>query len=247
MRSRFNETIHEKNFNCNVKELSFDEDEASCMILTEKEDADMKEKWHPSGYKLFMAKVTKIWGLQGDFEALDIGHGFFIVKFDIMEDYTKVLGTPLKIDINTAKAARGRVRRRKESCSDRTLSETTLQGPGAAGNEEQHEASHIIDPSSTKFGSWMTVTKSNRKPRGPSPRNDNTQERNRFETLQEGREDPNDIKAQARNEMGRRGKAQLEGGFNYRARPYEKKKESNNSEIAKAKKLDEMSKSLLPC
>ncbi|KAI8008512.1 hypothetical protein LOK49_LG07G02816 [Camellia lanceoleosa] len=37
-----------------------------------------------------MAKVTKNWGPQGDFEAPDIGHGFFIVKFDMMEDYTKV-------------------------------------------------------------------------------------------------------------------------------------------------------------
>ncbi|KAL7191233.1 hypothetical protein ACSBR2_023327 [Camellia fascicularis] len=34
--------------------------------------------------------MTKIWGLQADFEALDIGNGFFIVKFDMMEDYTKV-------------------------------------------------------------------------------------------------------------------------------------------------------------
>ncbi|XP_028105049.1 uncharacterized protein LOC114304071 isoform X2 [Camellia sinensis] len=38
-----------------------------------------------------MAKVTNIWGLQGNLEVLDIGHGFFIVKFDIIEDYTKVI------------------------------------------------------------------------------------------------------------------------------------------------------------
>ncbi|KAI7998468.1 hypothetical protein LOK49_LG10G02005 [Camellia lanceoleosa] len=37
-----------------------------------------------------MAKMTKIWSLQADFEALDIGNGFFIVKFDMMDDYTKV-------------------------------------------------------------------------------------------------------------------------------------------------------------
>ncbi|KAL7211244.1 hypothetical protein ACSBR2_014178 [Camellia fascicularis] len=42
------------------------------------------------GYKLFMLKMSKICGLQADFEALDIGNGFFIVKFDMIEDYTKV-------------------------------------------------------------------------------------------------------------------------------------------------------------
>lgn len=115
-----------------------------------------------------MTKMTKIWGLQADFEALDIGNGFFIVKFDLMDDYTKVftggpwivmdhyvtvrkwqhefkaneaeedttaiwvrfptlpieyynekalfhitkvLGVPLKIDINTAMTARGKYAR----------------------------------------------------------------------------------------------------------------------------------------
>ncbi|KAL7193001.1 hypothetical protein ACSBR2_024754 [Camellia fascicularis] len=143
----------------------------------------------------------------------------------VLVHIANVLGTPLKIDINTAMAARGRYARvcvemdlrkllisqvaiskyiynvdyehlhlfcfscgrvghQRESYSDRTLPKITLQGPGAVGNEEQHKASHIIDPSPTKFWSWMTVTKSNRKPRGPSPRSDNTQQRNRFETLQ---------------------------------------------------------------
>lgn len=37
-----------------------------------------------------MVKMTKIWGLQADFEALDFGNGFFIVKFDMADDYNKV-------------------------------------------------------------------------------------------------------------------------------------------------------------
>ncbi|XP_028099056.1 uncharacterized protein LOC114298645 [Camellia sinensis] len=34
--------------------------------------------------------MTRVWGLQADFEALDIGNGFFIIKFDMVEDYTRV-------------------------------------------------------------------------------------------------------------------------------------------------------------
>lgn len=108
--------------------------------------------------------MRKIWGLQVDFETLDIGNGFLIVKSDMMEDYTrvytcgpwvvmdhyvtvrkwqhdfksivaeedttaipnlpieyynekvlfhiaKILGKPLKVDINTAMAARGKYAR----------------------------------------------------------------------------------------------------------------------------------------
>ncbi|KAL7184074.1 hypothetical protein ACSBR2_026279 [Camellia fascicularis] len=120
------------------------------------------------GYKLFVNRMRKLWNPQADFETLDIGHGFFIVKFEMMEDYSKVymggpwvmmdryvtvrkwqadfksdeaeedttaiwvrfpnlpieyydekvlyhiskaLGKPLKIDINTAMAARGKYAR----------------------------------------------------------------------------------------------------------------------------------------
>ncbi|XP_028097010.1 uncharacterized protein LOC114296880 [Camellia sinensis] len=195
IRSRFNESVNEKNFDCDVESFSSNKDEPSITDITETEVEAMveerdsiskvtipsnlwrkvREPWRKClivsllgktiGYKLFMAKVKKIWGLQGNFEALVIKHGFFIVKFDMMEDYTKVftsgpwvaldhyvtvgrwqqdfksdeaeedttamwvrfpylpieyynekvlfhiakvLGTPLKIDINTAMAARGR-------------------------------------------------------------------------------------------------------------------------------------------
>ncbi|KAI8019915.1 Uncharacterized protein LOK49_LG04G01321 [Camellia lanceoleosa] len=117
------------------------------------------------GYNLFVNRMRKVWNLQANFETLDIGNGFFILKFKMMEDYTKVftggpwvvldryvtvrkwhpnfksdeaedsiwvrfpnlpieyydekvlyhiskvLGTPLKIDINTAMAARGKYAR----------------------------------------------------------------------------------------------------------------------------------------
>ncbi|XP_028115237.1 uncharacterized protein LOC114313094 [Camellia sinensis] len=120
------------------------------------------------GYNLFINRMRKVWNLQADFETLDIGNGFFIVKFEMMEDYmkvfiggpwvvmdryvtvrkwqpdfksneaekdttaiwvrfpnlpieyyddkvlyhiSKVLSTPLKVDINTAMAARGKYAR----------------------------------------------------------------------------------------------------------------------------------------
>ncbi|KAL7218869.1 hypothetical protein ACSBR2_012023 [Camellia fascicularis] len=198
LRSRFNENRNEKNFDCDVEEVSSDEDEPEMAQESTDHDEAMddvnrgiprvkisqallkkiREPWKKClivrllgkkiGYKLFMAKMTRLWGLQADFEALDIGHGFFIVKFDMIEDYTKVytggpwivmdhyvtvrkwqqdfrsdvaeedttafwvrflnlpieyynekvlfhiakvLGVPLKIDINTAMASRGKYAR----------------------------------------------------------------------------------------------------------------------------------------
>ncbi|CAL5387980.1 unnamed protein product [Camellia sinensis] len=311
IRSRFNESVNEKNFDCDVESFSSNEDVPSITDITETEVEAMEEErdsiskvtipsnlwrkvrepWRKClivsllgktiGYKLFMAKVTKIWDLQGDFEALVIRHGFFIVKFDMMEDYTKVfssgpwvaldhyvtvrrwqqefksdeakedtiaiwvrfpnlpieyynenvlfhiakvLGTPLKIDINTAMAARGRYARvciemdlrkplisqiaigkyiyhveyehlhlfcfscgrvghRRNSYSDGIMPKTTSQGPAATGHEEHLQASPNIDPSLSKFGPWMTVPKSFRNHKGPNPRRNNTQQRNRFEAL----------------------------------------------------------------
>ncbi|KAL7263186.1 hypothetical protein ACSBR1_001375 [Camellia fascicularis] len=198
LRSRFNENRNEKNFDCDVEEPSSDDEDANTGSRVEQEDEVMeeprdgipkvkippgllkkvREPWKKClivrllgktiGYKLFMTKMTKISGLQADFEALDIGNGFFIVKFDMADDYTKVytggpwivmdhyvtvrkwqqdfksdeaeedttmiwvqfpnlpieyynkkilyhitkvIGVPLKIDINTAMAARGKYAR----------------------------------------------------------------------------------------------------------------------------------------
>ncbi|XP_028086504.1 uncharacterized protein LOC114287372 [Camellia sinensis] len=120
LRSRFNENGNEKNFDCDVEVLSSDEkdDNTDAQIKEMGKDGfenhsaipniripptllkKIREPWKKClivrllgktiGYKLFMLKMSKIWGLQADFEALDIGNGFFIVKFDMVEDYTKV-------------------------------------------------------------------------------------------------------------------------------------------------------------
>ncbi|XP_057432639.1 uncharacterized protein LOC130725428 [Lotus japonicus] len=37
-------------------------------------------------------KLAGVWRLDGDFELLDVGNGFFMVKFDIKEDRDKVIG-----------------------------------------------------------------------------------------------------------------------------------------------------------
>ncbi|KAL7245794.1 hypothetical protein ACSBR2_001014 [Camellia fascicularis] len=174
LRSRFNENGNEKNFDCDVEVLSSDEEDDNTDEPMEERGKDgidnhsgipiirippallkkVREPWKKClilrllgktiRYKLFMLKMSKIWGLQVDFEALDIGNGFFIVKFDMVEDYTKsddaeedttaiwvrfpnlpieyynekvlfhiakALGVPLKVDINTTMAARGKYAR----------------------------------------------------------------------------------------------------------------------------------------
>ncbi|KAI8031372.1 Uncharacterized protein LOK49_LG01G03785 [Camellia lanceoleosa] len=120
------------------------------------------------GFKFLVNKLKKIWGLQGDFEATNLGLGFFLVKFEMLVDcnrvYTegpwiimdhyltvhrweydfkpseakevattlwvrfpqlpieyynekvlyhiaKVIGKPLKVDLNTAMSTRGRYAR----------------------------------------------------------------------------------------------------------------------------------------
>ncbi|KAL7242750.1 hypothetical protein ACSBR1_015188 [Camellia fascicularis] len=116
-RSRFNENGNEKNFDY-VEDISSDEEEAEHDLAKDEEaPADavggvpkvkipiallrkIREPWKKClivrllgkkiGYKMFMAKMTRVWGLQADFEALDIGNGFSIVKFDMVEDYTRV-------------------------------------------------------------------------------------------------------------------------------------------------------------
>ncbi|KAL7202773.1 hypothetical protein ACSBR1_034273 [Camellia fascicularis] len=120
------------------------------------------------GFKILVHRLKKLWGLQGDFEATDLGLGFFLIKFEMLADcnsvYTegpwiimdhyltvrrwehdfkpskatevttalwvrfpqlpieyynekvlyhiaKVIGRPLKVDLNTAMSIRGRYAR----------------------------------------------------------------------------------------------------------------------------------------
>ncbi|XP_028061200.1 uncharacterized protein LOC114264702 [Camellia sinensis] len=144
----FNETERERSVDCEAAYPSFDEE----MKNKKETKANLEEKGTSSNpmAKLpasLLKKIRKVWNLQVGFETLDIGNGFFIVKFEMMEDYTKVftggpwvvmdryvivrkwqpdfkfdetekdtmaiwvLGTPLKVDISTAMAARGKYAR----------------------------------------------------------------------------------------------------------------------------------------
>lgn len=51
---------------------------------------DCQITWETLGYKLLVSKLRKIWGLQGDFEATDLGLGFFLVKFEMQVNCSKV-------------------------------------------------------------------------------------------------------------------------------------------------------------
>ncbi|CAL5359792.1 unnamed protein product [Camellia sinensis] len=195
MRSRFNETERERSFDCEAAYLSSDEEMENEKEIEESSEEKgtsshpvvnlpagllkkVREPWKKClivrllerniGYNRFVNRMRKVWNLQADFETLDIGNGFFIVKFEMVEDYTKVfaggpwvvmdryvtvrkwqpdfksdeaeedtmaiwvrfpnlpieyyddkvlyhiskvLGTPLKVDINTAMATRGKYAR----------------------------------------------------------------------------------------------------------------------------------------
>lgn len=41
---------------------------------------------HSIGYKALCSRVPKLWNLQRDFEAWELGGGFFLFKFDCTED-----------------------------------------------------------------------------------------------------------------------------------------------------------------
>ena len=43
------------------------------------------------GYKAMWDRVQALWKLQARFEMKDMGYGFFVVKFDMMEDESKVM------------------------------------------------------------------------------------------------------------------------------------------------------------
>ncbi|XVF11920.1 hypothetical protein REPUB_Repub08aG0069600 [Reevesia pubescens] len=45
-----------------------------------------------------MNRITMLWKLCGDFELIDLGSGFYVVKFENIEDRFKVMtGGPWKI------------------------------------------------------------------------------------------------------------------------------------------------------
>ena len=43
------------------------------------------------GYKIMKERVTKLWKLKAGFEIRDMGHGFFLVKFDTTKDRCPVM------------------------------------------------------------------------------------------------------------------------------------------------------------
>ncbi|XP_028120747.1 uncharacterized protein LOC114318079 [Camellia sinensis] len=122
LKSRFNENERERNFDCEEAYLSFDEEmekeeEGEDQLEYKGTSSNsvikipagllkkVREPWQKClivrilgknvGYKLFVNRMRKLWNPQADFETLDIGHGFFIVKFEMMEDYSKVyMGGP---------------------------------------------------------------------------------------------------------------------------------------------------------
>lgn len=122
LRSRFNETETKRSFDCETAYLSSDEEMKNEKDTEEAMEEEgntsypvvklpvgllkkVREPWKKClivrllgrhiGYNLFVTRMRKLWNLQVDFETLDIGNGFFIVKFEMIEDYSKVfIGGP---------------------------------------------------------------------------------------------------------------------------------------------------------
>lgn len=42
------------------------------------------------GYKIFMDKISRLWSLEGLFVPIDLGLGFYLIRFETKADYTKV-------------------------------------------------------------------------------------------------------------------------------------------------------------
>ncbi|XP_029146936.1 uncharacterized protein [Arachis hypogaea] len=71
------------------------------------------------GYTALMHKFRIVWRIKGGFDLLDVGFGYFFVKFDIAADCEKVIlggpwlidGVPVKVDLATKLAERGKYAR----------------------------------------------------------------------------------------------------------------------------------------
>ncbi|KAI8009509.1 hypothetical protein LOK49_LG06G02770 [Camellia lanceoleosa] len=48
------------------------------------------------GYRMLCTRVKNIWGLQGEFNTIDLGYNFFLFKFSNQEDYTKIQSQSLE-------------------------------------------------------------------------------------------------------------------------------------------------------
>ena len=56
------------------------------------QDALMIKLWGKTmSFLVLRDRLTSLWRLQGGFEMVDVGNGFFMVKFDFKEDKHKVI------------------------------------------------------------------------------------------------------------------------------------------------------------
>ncbi|KAL7165460.1 hypothetical protein ACSBR2_041194 [Camellia fascicularis] len=261
LRSRFNENEKDKSFDCDAEHLTSDEEmeddgesEGGMEIIGNGSNPIVKipsgllkkvrEPWKKClivrllgkniGYNLFVTRIQRVWSLQANFEVLDIGNGFFIVKFEMM-DYSKVytsgpwvvmdyyvtvrkwqpdfksdeaeeettaiwvqfpnlpieyydenflyhiakaLGTPLKVDINTAMAARGRAP--KEKCTEypmivpkkmnqnKVSTHVDTNGAELSKSREPEREDGLNENNAEGFGPWTTAPSRRRVPDYPT-------------------------------------------------------------------------------
>ena len=79
--------------------VSFTKEAKSCLAEPYKEAIVIKVLDKHYGYTALMHKLRIVWRIKGGFDLLDVGFGYFLVKFDIAADREKViLGGPWLID-----------------------------------------------------------------------------------------------------------------------------------------------------
>ncbi|XP_057733875.1 uncharacterized protein LOC130949067 [Arachis stenosperma] len=79
--------------------VSFTKEAKSCLAEPYKEAIVIKVLDKHYGYTALMHKLQIVWRIKGGFDLLDVGFGYFLVKFDIAADREKViLGGPWLID-----------------------------------------------------------------------------------------------------------------------------------------------------
>ena len=79
--------------------VSFTKEAKSCLAEPYKEAIVIKVLDKYYGYTALMHKLRIVWRIKGGFDLLDVGFGYFLVKFDIAADREKaILGGPWLID-----------------------------------------------------------------------------------------------------------------------------------------------------
>ncbi|GLT67728.1 hypothetical protein SLA2020_400140 [Shorea laevis] len=76
---------------CKWPNVVFTKEEKELMWKPWRKSLIIKPLHHSIGYTVLCGRAKHLWSLEGDFHAIDVGHGCFIFRFSKREDYKRVL------------------------------------------------------------------------------------------------------------------------------------------------------------